>query len=215
MKISDLTHTHPEAKCKGRPCVIHNPSDHHMLEWPINLRENKLVERICEHGVGHPDPDSVYFFDMIGKGGLGIHCCCENRCCHEPEKEDLPSTDLNNMNIFEAGQVWQDRDHRTLIILKVSEPYVDYYNVDTNTIMSAPSFRVLPSQDWGLVFPNAILPGTVWRHKTDRDKGLVFILTKPDSNGIVDIAVANEPIVYEWSIESIREQYEEIKLNGR
>lgn len=49
---------HPASKCKGEYCCIHNPSDHHMRDWPQNWRDDRrIMERICPHGIGHPDPD--------------------------------------------------------------------------------------------------------------------------------------------------------------
>jgi hypothetical protein len=57
--------THDPEQCRGRetPCVVHNPSEHHMREWPLNFRYDRgLTERIClPHGVGHPDPDDLAF----------------------------------------------------------------------------------------------------------------------------------------------------------
>lgn len=73
---------HPETACEGEYCVFHNPSDHHMVSWPINVRlDNKaLVERICSCGIGHPDPDSVAYFERQGITHMGIHGCCGH--CH-------------------------------------------------------------------------------------------------------------------------------------
>lgn len=72
---------HDESVCKGQYCPFHNPSDHHMVDWPIFIRASTLVERICEHGVGHPDPDSLAYFVRIGEEYMGVHgcdgCCCE------------------------------------------------------------------------------------------------------------------------------------------
>lgn len=65
------------------PCPIHAPSDHHMREWPKVFRASGLTERVCEHGVGHPDPDSLQHFERLGVESMGIHGCCG--CCH---KED-------------------------------------------------------------------------------------------------------------------------------
>lgn len=51
--------THPESECAGRdiPCCIHSPSNHHMRDWPMNWRaDTQVMERVCPHGVGHPDP---------------------------------------------------------------------------------------------------------------------------------------------------------------
>jgi len=56
----DVLRFHPQKQCAGGTCCLHNPSDHHMKEWPLNWRDDRgLMERICEHGVGHPDPDGL------------------------------------------------------------------------------------------------------------------------------------------------------------
>lgn len=70
-------------------CVIHNPSNHHMKEWDINIRLDRLTlaERLCPHGVGHPDPDSVNYITtqlaMAGRNpkqyALTSHGC--DGCC--------------------------------------------------------------------------------------------------------------------------------------
>lgn len=65
--------------CKGRNCVIHNPSDHHMKDWPTHWRgDRQLMERICPCGIGHPDPDDLAFKESIGIDveTEGIHGCC-------------------------------------------------------------------------------------------------------------------------------------------
>jgi len=78
--------THSPDRCKGQNCCIHNPSDHHMISWTMNWRSDKgVMERICPHGVGHPDPDDADYNDRNGKGYLNIHGCCG--CCTPPEKE--------------------------------------------------------------------------------------------------------------------------------
>jgi hypothetical protein len=67
---------HPASRCAGQWCVIHNPSDHPMRDFPLYWRNDVyLMERICPHGVGHPDPDDVAFQDRIGRHGMGIHGC--------------------------------------------------------------------------------------------------------------------------------------------
>jgi hypothetical protein len=77
---------HPRSACDGRAsCVFHNPSDHHMKKWPKILRASGLVERQCEHGIGHPDPDSVAYFKLLNgdhrRMWLGVHGC--DGCCRE------------------------------------------------------------------------------------------------------------------------------------
>lgn len=69
------------ADCDADGCAIHNQSYHHMVDWPTYMRVDKyyLIERICSHGIGHPDPDSLSFFRKKAMGWIGIHGCC--RCC--------------------------------------------------------------------------------------------------------------------------------------
>ena len=73
-----LWRLHHTSKCQGHPCPFHAPSDHHMVKWPMVLRNSMLIERICEHGCGHPDPDSLAYMETIHPG-LGVHGC--DGCC--------------------------------------------------------------------------------------------------------------------------------------
>ena len=50
-----------------------------MKDWPLNLRESMLMERICSHGIGHPDPDSLAWMERNGREGYGVHGC--DGCC--------------------------------------------------------------------------------------------------------------------------------------
>ena len=71
-------------QCHGEPCVIHNPSKHCMSDFPTHWRQDRhLMERICPHGIGHPDPDDLAFKYKIG-GALvyrseSVHGC--DGCC--------------------------------------------------------------------------------------------------------------------------------------
>jgi hypothetical protein len=71
---------HGPSVCAGRACPFHNPSNHRMRDWPINLRETGLTERLCPHGIGHPDPDSRrWLVDLTGDTHWGTHGC--DGCC--------------------------------------------------------------------------------------------------------------------------------------
>jgi len=69
--------THPEDKCLGEVCTIHNRSNHAMREFPQHWRADRMIiERICTHGIGHPDPDEYRV--LIGEDD-GVHGC--DGCC--------------------------------------------------------------------------------------------------------------------------------------
>lgn len=75
--------THSREVCEG-PCPFHRPSDHHMVNWPMKMRMDrmdKLTERVCFHGLGHPDPDSLSFLEKKFDESVGVHGCCG--CCRE------------------------------------------------------------------------------------------------------------------------------------
>lgn len=81
-----LWFVHSRYQCRV-PCTFHRPSKHHMNLWPIVVRETTLVERICKHGVGHPDPDSLRYLERKHPRGMwGVHGCCG--CCR---KKPLPT----------------------------------------------------------------------------------------------------------------------------
>jgi len=80
-------HAHDPSICEGENCCIHNPSDHHMRGFKQNYRLDRgLMERICPHGVGHPDPDHLDFVERVrGKEAArveAVHGC--DGCCKPP-----------------------------------------------------------------------------------------------------------------------------------
>lgn len=67
--------THSPDKCKGHHCPVHNPSNHHMRKFKLNFRHDRgITERICKHGVGHPDPDDISTDKTHGCCG-----CCKKK----------------------------------------------------------------------------------------------------------------------------------------
>lgn len=70
-------HCHEELKCRGDFCTLHNRSNHPMRSWSQNWRQDiQLMERICEHGVGHPDPDDFNLRAGFISGEHGCDMCC-------------------------------------------------------------------------------------------------------------------------------------------
>lgn len=82
-----LRYVHPPSWCEGRPCVVHHPTDHSMRQFPTKWRSDRgIMERICPHGVGHPDPDDQWFHLASGRFHEGVHGC--DGCCLPPHEED-------------------------------------------------------------------------------------------------------------------------------
>lgn len=79
-ELVDGCYIHPKSDCKY-PCPFHGPSNHPLKDAKIHIRKDKhfLVERICKHGVGHDDPDSVAYMHSIGAKWVGVHGC--DGCC--------------------------------------------------------------------------------------------------------------------------------------
>lgn len=86
-----LRNVHSKDFCVGIHCVIHNPSNHHMRNWPLHWRaDGSKFERECVHGVCHPDPDDVTAKILItGDDGWGVHGCCSPHCCVPPSETHL------------------------------------------------------------------------------------------------------------------------------
>lgn len=72
---------HGPGECEGW-CPYHKPSKHHMMDWPMCMRLDRtvpLVERICAHGIGHPDPDSLAWAKHYKEIDYSSHGC--DGCC--------------------------------------------------------------------------------------------------------------------------------------
>lgn len=76
-----MRNPHDSWLCVGRGCAIHDhPSDHKLKDAPMLWRDDRgILERICEHGIGHPDFDSALYLTSIGSEVENIHGC--DGCC--------------------------------------------------------------------------------------------------------------------------------------
>ena len=72
-----IIYTHHRGDCKGPVCSIHNRTDHHMRGFPQTWRADRgIMERVCPHGIGHPDPDDYRIITGIDEGIHGCDLCC-------------------------------------------------------------------------------------------------------------------------------------------
>ena len=74
-----ITAHHPDKCANSKACCIHNLSVHHMSGWEQNYRDG-VMERICPHGTGHPDPDDVVFRTQRDGEVDTVHGC--DGCCN-------------------------------------------------------------------------------------------------------------------------------------
>ena len=72
--------THPQEQCTGEVCTIHNRSNHAMRSFPQHWRaDRRIMERICRHGIGHPDPDEYRILNGEDDGTHGCDGCCGDK----------------------------------------------------------------------------------------------------------------------------------------
>lgn len=81
-----MRNVHSDTECEGRRCIIHRQTHHHMAHWPLHFRQDRFIwERVCEHGIGHPDPDQFDYWVSTGRTGEAVHGC--DGCCRSPEND--------------------------------------------------------------------------------------------------------------------------------
>ncbi len=62
VSIIGVIRVHGSSACSGQYCCLHNPSPHPLDHATLNWRQDRgFTERICPHGIGHPDPDSLAY----------------------------------------------------------------------------------------------------------------------------------------------------------
>jgi len=69
---------HEPDECKSTDaCTIHNRTDHHMRGYKQFYRFDRgIMERICSHGIGHPDPDDIKIILGTDNGEHSCDGCC-------------------------------------------------------------------------------------------------------------------------------------------
>lgn len=85
--LQGFTKTHPLVRdCLENGCAVHNRSERHHVnveEWRYHWRADRgLLERICPHGIGHPDPDTARYNERTNRQFENVHGC--DGCCYTP-----------------------------------------------------------------------------------------------------------------------------------
>jgi len=83
---SAMLYAHADGKCMGEVCTFHKRTDHSMRRFPQLWRgDRKIMERICPHNIGHPDPDEYKIVEGIDDGTHACDGCCIPFSDVEPE----------------------------------------------------------------------------------------------------------------------------------
>jgi len=101
-------YAHTAGTCAGANCSIHNPSNHALKDAPMNWRKDiSVMERICDHGVGHPDPDDVNFRIKNGANPAtaSTHGC--DGCCQQtaPAAVATPAANYVTQNLVDTTNI--------------------------------------------------------------------------------------------------------------
>jgi len=75
---------HPENdSCRKDGCMVHNPDADwigNIENWPYSPRADGRMERVCPHGVGHPDPNAARYLEKVAPNlAPWVHGC--DGCC--------------------------------------------------------------------------------------------------------------------------------------
>lgn len=88
-----VSKVHSPLKCMGAHCTIHNLSDHIMRSFPQHWRGDRgIMERICPHGIGHPDPDE---YKLKLDDYEGVHGC--DGCCRPKKKATVKKSTVKKV----------------------------------------------------------------------------------------------------------------------
>ena len=72
-----MLYAHTDGLCMGEACTLHKRTDHSMRRFPQLWRtDRKIMERICPHSVGHPDPDEYKIIEGLDDGAHDCDGCC-------------------------------------------------------------------------------------------------------------------------------------------
>lgn len=150
---------HDADKCLGEYCTIHNRSDHVMRSFPQMWRSDRgFMERICPHGVGHPDPDEVYLNNKWDWSHACDGCCLEKNTSIENTIIDDSIIDDSKYKRSPIGTIYKNNEGEIMQLTfesSVSEKYskheVEWYwrkAIYDEIRQSLPNYNNHPRSDY-------------------------------------------------------------------
>lgn len=74
---AETVYAHSVEYCQGMSCALHRRTPHAMRSFPQHWRADRgIIERVCPHGIGHPDPDDLRITRGHDNGMHGCDGCC-------------------------------------------------------------------------------------------------------------------------------------------
>lgn len=132
---------HKPDQCAGEVCTLHNRSDHSMRSFPQHWRGDRgIMERICPHGVGHPDPDD---YRILTGEDSDIHGC-DGCCARTIPTVSVPVDDYPKLRDFKPEWTTDELRIPKLVTghFHVPEPQVLVGTVDWRTL------KILTDHGW-------------------------------------------------------------------
>jgi hypothetical protein len=86
-----LVNVHEPYECVGENCTIHDPSDHHMKDWPQEWDQSRrIMMRVCSHGDMHIDPDEPGYLSCVWDNSQAVpRLVCDACCYYEEYVQDI------------------------------------------------------------------------------------------------------------------------------
>lgn len=129
----DKLKVHSKADCRGPVCPIHRPTPHHMRAWKMIWRgDRQIFERLCEHGIGHPDPDDQEAKLFIQGFMDGVHGC--DGCCARPREGNWVRAEG-----YYSSQVYEGELKRSLFF-NFGRPDFRYFAIEKNGLANRIKF---------------------------------------------------------------------------
>lgn len=128
LELGQVIQTHELKHCIGQWCVIHRQQPGPWSSWPRYWRsDRRIVERICEHGVGHPAAESYQWYEDLIHGCDGCPCSPQAGIAHPVKaiesgqitkvtESNFESTDLQKRILDLIIDLWPHENGATVTL---------------------------------------------------------------------------------------------------